>query len=496
MKKYLLFDLDGTLTDPKVGITSCVQYALESFGIEEPDLDKLEPFIGPPLKDSFMEFYQMSEEDAQKAVEKYRERFKTIGLFENEVYEGIPQMLHTLQSKGLFLAVASSKPTVYVEQILEHFNLTKYFKVIVGSELDGTRVNKEEVVEEALKRLFGEAPIDPKQVYMIGDRKFDIQGAKALHVESVGVTYGFGGVEELKEAKADYIVRSVEELKEFLLRGVEEAIATQKRRRVGIWDLAFPFLMFIIVKKLAYQVLDIMLANISEFFTGSLADFLIMRDDTGVVVGYTGNAVNIMVILSFVAAAVAIWRIAKLLIAQAAKDMKLSHLKPEPPVNYIIMGAMCAGAVLGINLMFILTETMTVAKVPQSLFWIGLILYGIVAPIAEEILFRGIIYNYMKRMFKLNMAIIMSSLLFGIYHGDYIQGIYGFILGCIIAYAYEYFGSFYVPVAIHIGCNLLAYSLGSIEFISKAFFSWPVCVICLVVAVGGMIALNKKKRIV
>ena len=257
LKKYLLFDLDGTLTDPKVGITSCVQYALESFGIEEPDLDKLEPFIGPPLKESFMEFYQMSEEDAQKAVEKYRERFKTTGLFENEVYEGIPQMLHTLQSKGLFLAVASSKPTVYVEQILEHFNLAKYFKVVVGSELDGTRVNKEEVVEEALKRLFGETPIDSKQVYMIGDRKFDIQGAKAFNVESVGVSYGYGGVEELKEAKADYIVRSVEELKEFLLRGVEEALAAKKRNRVGIWDLAFPFLMFIIVKKLAFQFLSL-----------------------------------------------------------------------------------------------------------------------------------------------------------------------------------------------------------------------------------------------
>ena len=127
MKKYLLFDLDGTLTDPKLGITTCVQYALKSFGVEETDLDKLEPFIGPPLKDSFMQFYGMSEEQAETAVAKYRERFQDIGLFENEVYAGVPQMLHTLQSKGLFLAVASSKPTVYVERILEHFKIRKYF---------------------------------------------------------------------------------------------------------------------------------------------------------------------------------------------------------------------------------------------------------------------------------------------------------------------------------------------------------------------------------
>ena len=496
MKKYLLFDLDGTLTDPKVGITSCVQYALKSFGIEEPDLDKLEPFIGPPLKESFMEFYQMSEEDAWKAVEKYRERFTTTGLFENEVYEGIPQMLHTLQSKGLFLAVASSKPTVYVEQILEHFNLSKYFKVVVGSELDGTRVNKDEVVEEALKRLFGEAPIDHKQVYMIGDRKFDIEGAKALNVESVGVSYGYGGVDELKEAKADYIVRSVDELKEFLLRGVEEALAAKKRKRVGIWDLAFPFLMFIIVKKLAFQFLELGLLNISETLTGPLADFLIYRDETGVVAGYTGNALNIIGIFSFIVATVSIWKIANLMIRQADKEMKLSHLKPEPKVNYVILGVMTIGAALGINLLLILTNVMTIAEVPQSMFWIGIVFYGIVAPIAEEILFRGIIFNYTKRMFKLNMAIIISSLLFGVYHGNYIQGIYGFILGCLMAYAYEYFGNFYVPVAIHIGINLLAYSLGNIVAISNVFLSWPVCILCLVLAVGGMIILNKKKRII
>lgn len=123
MKKYLLFDLDGTLTDPKIGITTCVQYALHSFGIEEPDLDKLEPFIGPPLRDSFMEFYGFTPEQAEKAVAKYRERFQDTGIFENEVYAGIPEMLKNLQSNGYFLAVASSKPQVYVERILEHFDL-------------------------------------------------------------------------------------------------------------------------------------------------------------------------------------------------------------------------------------------------------------------------------------------------------------------------------------------------------------------------------------
>ena len=122
MKKYLLFDLDGTLTDPKVGICTCVQYALASFGIEAPDIDKLEPFIGPPLKDSFMQFYHMDSEQADAAIAKYRERYSEVGLFENTVYEGIPQMLRTLKAKGMLLAVASSKPTVFVERILQHFD--------------------------------------------------------------------------------------------------------------------------------------------------------------------------------------------------------------------------------------------------------------------------------------------------------------------------------------------------------------------------------------
>ena len=223
MKKYFLFDLDGTLTDPKEGITTCVQYALHSLGIEEPDLDRLESFIGPPLKDSFMEFYGMDEEQAQAAVKKYRERFNDKGLYENEIYPGIAPMLQMLSEKGFRLAVASSKPTVFVEKILEHFGIRQYFKVVVGSELDGSRTSKDQVVMEALRQLFGAKPILYHEVYMIGDRRFDVEGARAMKVESVGVTYGYGGMEELREAHADYIVESVEELREFLNRLEENA---------------------------------------------------------------------------------------------------------------------------------------------------------------------------------------------------------------------------------------------------------------------------------
>ncbi len=216
--KYFLFDLDGTLTDPKEGICKCVQFALKGMGIIEEDLDKLEPFIGPPLWDSFMQFYGLTREQADKAVEIYRKRFSTIGLFENEIYEGIAPLLKELKEAGHCLAVASSKPTVFVKQILKHFEIYDYFDAIVGSELDGTRVKKEEVVEEALRQIYEGGEPDKEHTYMVGDRKFDVEGAKAFSLKSVGVTYGYGGEEELREAGADYVVASVEELKELLLK--------------------------------------------------------------------------------------------------------------------------------------------------------------------------------------------------------------------------------------------------------------------------------------
>ena len=219
--KYLLFDLDGTLTDPKEGITTSVQYALRAFGIEEPDLDKLTPFIGPPLRESFMHFYGFGEEQAREAVEKYREWFRPKGVFQNSIYPGMKEMLEMLEESGKVLAVASSKPQVFVEQVLRHFEIYRYFRVIVGSELDGTRDAKEEVVEEALRQL-GVLDMEARERHrlcaMVGDRKFDIQGAKAHGLTGVGVRFGFALPGELEEEGAEYIAKTVEELQDFLCR--------------------------------------------------------------------------------------------------------------------------------------------------------------------------------------------------------------------------------------------------------------------------------------
>lgn len=212
MKQYLLFDLDGTLTDPMVGITSSVQYALEKFGIHVRYLKELIPFIGPPLAESFQKFYGFSKEDAEKAIQYYREYYAPKGIFENEVYEGIPEMLAHLTEAGFTLLVATSKPTVFARKVLKHFGMKDYFSFVGGSELDGSRTKKAEVISYILKTC----GIEAKEAIMIGDRRHDIEGGKACGLESVGVLYGYGTEQELTEAGADHIIRTVAELEDYL----------------------------------------------------------------------------------------------------------------------------------------------------------------------------------------------------------------------------------------------------------------------------------------
>lgn len=206
--QYLLFDLDGTLTNPEEGITKSVQYSLASFGIEADRKDLL-CFIGPPLWDSFMNFYGMSKEEADRAVAKYRERYVDIGVYENYAYEGVGELLQRLKELGYLLGVATSKPEIMAHKVLEKYELAEYFDVICGSELDGRRAKKSEVIEETLRRF---STIDRKQVLMIGDTKFDIRGAKEAGMDSCGVYYGFAEPGDLEVCGAEYVVRTVREL--------------------------------------------------------------------------------------------------------------------------------------------------------------------------------------------------------------------------------------------------------------------------------------------
>ena len=210
-QKHIIFELDGTLTDPMMGITKSVRFALNYYGIEVKDLNDLLPFIGPPLRDSFKEYYGFDEAKANEAVEKYREYYKTDGIFDNKVYQGMVECLQTLKDNGKKLYVATSKPEFFAKQIIEHFSLSKYFEYVGGSEFN-SREKKAEVIEYVLKTN----QIDNDDVIMVGDRKHDIIGAHENKIPCVGVLYGYGTEDELKEYQADYLVSTVEELTELL----------------------------------------------------------------------------------------------------------------------------------------------------------------------------------------------------------------------------------------------------------------------------------------
>ena len=210
MKSYefILFDLDGTLTDPGVGITNSVSYALSKFGISVEDKRELYSFIGPPLIDSFKAYYGFSEEDAKKAVSYYREYFRSDGMFENTVYDGVQETLEELKKRGKKLIVATSKPEEFAEKILEHFDLKKYFYGVAGASMDEKRNKKEDVIAYAIDRF----DIVPEKAVMIGDREYDVFGGRTFGMYTVGVLFGYGSKEELEAAGADAIVSDFSEL--------------------------------------------------------------------------------------------------------------------------------------------------------------------------------------------------------------------------------------------------------------------------------------------
>lgn len=213
MYQNILFDLDGTLTDPGIGITNSVMYALKKFQIEVEDRTTLFKFIGPPLKASFEKYYGFSKEESELALQYYREYFKPKGLYENQVYKGVRELLTELKSRNKTLILATSKPEEFAIEILKHFDLYPYFDFVAGATMDSSRVKKEDVILYALQS-YGIS--DLSSAIMIGDREHDILGAKQVGLDSIGVLYGYGDYEELKEAGATYIAEDTNDILKFI----------------------------------------------------------------------------------------------------------------------------------------------------------------------------------------------------------------------------------------------------------------------------------------
>lgn len=503
MYRYILFDLDGTLTDPKEGICKSVQYALADAGIHVENLDLLEPFIGPPLKDSFMEQYHMQPEAAERAVCKYRERFEKTGLYENELYPGIQELLAELKGRGRKLAVASSKPTVFVERILDYFNIKQYFEVYVGSELDGRRVRKEEVVEETLGQLFCGNPVNHEDCIMIGDRKYDVEGAAANGIFALGAAYGYGGRRELEEAGANGIVDSVGELLTFLTNTGEPPWRNQTALRFParprgkgltrsqIWDMLYPLLLYWIICNVVMVIGAVLLQLIcagrgmepEQLGLGLLSRLSIYLNGFGFLL-----TIPIMVGLSKKDGSFPLWKRK----GSSGKFLALIFSMS------IIMGASSA---LALNIALSRIDfsslssvyTETAARQYSVPLLSGLLIYGLVTPIAEELLFRGVLYARLKKYFPVRTAIVLSAFIFGVYHGNLVQGIYAFFLGLLITVCYEHFKDFRIPVLFHSAANIsvfLATHSGSTE---TAINSGLNCLIFTIISAMTLYRLMKIK---
>lgn len=214
MYKYVLFDLDGTLTDSAPGIINCIKYACGKMGLLIPSDEVLLSFVGPPLKDMMAKVFSLSDSDSEKMVAFYRERFSTVGLFENSVYPGVTDMLKRVKDQGLKTALATSKPKVFAERICDKFGLVKYLDVLEGSLLSGEKVKKEDVMRSALFALGA----DREKSIMVGDRSFDIEAAKKLKTDSLAVTYGYAEEGEIRGSCPTYTASTPEEAADIILR--------------------------------------------------------------------------------------------------------------------------------------------------------------------------------------------------------------------------------------------------------------------------------------
>jgi len=495
MWNTILFDLDGTLTDSAEGITKSVQYALDHLGIREEDLKKLECFVGPPLKEQFMKHYGFTNAQAAEAVVLYRERYASIGIMENRPYQGIKEMLQSLKERGYVLGVASSKPTYFVKKILDYFELTSYFNVVIGSEMDGRRTDKWEVIEEALSQL--DLGLGREQVLMVGDREHDILGARKAGVTCVGVSYGYGGTSELKKAGAQKIAGSVQELRSYLLEGDRGNISEIKERNPRskenlpwkIFRVAYPigihFGSSLVVSFLLGIMITILYMINPGFFSGSMED-TIMRYSLWMV--GVGNLIAVPFL---------IW----CFIRDKRETFGRLSGKTVKSILFAIFFTVACSQIIGAIMLLLrldvlfpsYSQSMNEMLYNQSL-WGQLLVLGVLAPIAEELTFRGLVFKRLEDYMDVKWAVLLSGFLFGAYHGNIFQFIYAFVLGIVLALLYHYSKSIWVPIAGHAATNI--YSVIQSELMSGVpeVFYLLFLLICVVIVVVGIWYLRRTSR--
>lgn len=473
MWNTVLFDLDGTLTESGEGIMKSARYALHLMGIDVTDYNDLRSFVGPPLRDSFKSYGNMTDEEAEQAVVYYRQRFVPIGLYENQLYPGITDCLDKLKARHFTLAVASSKPEEMVWKVLKYFHIDQYFTAVVGSFADGRRTDKAAVIEECILKL-GMTNLKDEIVY-VGDRKYDIEGAKTVGVASIGVLYGYGSFEELQGCRPTLMADSPKMLSELLLHQAE-APAFQSQEVNGpyygtrqkayrpyesvmmkIWRIIYPLLIYLGISMII-SVSGSIIYSVISFFTGSSS-----------VSGLSNGLLNLAVPLTGIADAAAL----PIMYLLYRKDETRRKIYPSAggtmrktqwnALTIVLSALFIVAAAILIDLLIAVTgigNDASYQQVNEELYSASLpvqiLVLSIIGPLLEEMLLRGVIFRRLSDYISPVWAIIISAVIFGVYHGNLVQGVFAGILGIFLALLYERFGTIWVAVAGHMANNLYA----------------------------------------
>ena len=563
MWNTVLFDLDGTLTESGEGITRCVQYALrKEFDIQVENLHDLDCFVGPPLKEQFKSYANLSDEEADRAIRAYRERYRTRGIYENRLYDGIVPLLDSLVREGMVLGLSSSKPTEFCREILRYFGIEQYFRVIVGSEMNGARVRKVDVVNEALNQL-GMSGLR-RYAVLVGDRKYDVEGAKEAGIGSIGVTFGYGSREELERAWPDCIVDNTEELRNVLIGQLQDArkkgeVPAEMRPAYAVPQPGaqpFPGNGYVWygdaeadgyyfppqgyypsqirnyppqgyhVPPPVYAPYPNVSANVSarpEYYgmprrestiykiwriaypllidfgisvlvtNAALAIILFLTNDPVNYIGvFERNSLIILGIQDFLLCLVCLF----LLRGDERKRMHEGRpdrlLVPNQATfgQYIVVILFATGLSAVINMLtsWLPIESETYNSLESTISsaspFIQLTAICIIGPIAEELLFRGIIFRRLRDYIGTAGAAVLSGVIFGAVHGNLVQGIYAGLFGIVMALLYEHYGTIWIVIVVHIVNNMLA------SFADPFILSMPttgqfiysvICILCVCV---------------
>jgi len=519
MWNTILFDLDGTLTDSGEGIEKSAQYSLSRFGIQIQDPLALRHFVGPPLTESFR-LYGIPESEMNHAIGWFRERYSAVGVYENKLYPGIRELLEFLRSRGYTLAVATTKVEDMAHEVLRYFGIEQYFKAVVGGTPDGSRFEKWDVINETLKVLGMENRRD--EVLYIGDRKHDIIGARKSGIASVGVLYGYGSYQELTAEKPSAVINTVEDIGRWLTE-IQPAPVNRAGTQFSqggplpemqfreaplpyrhpwtvspcarnasidghegvwmkIWRCLYPALIYFAIANII-AVIGLMILSVSYFAGGGSASAESMTD---YLLGQT-------VLLTGIGAAAAIPLLAFFFLRDERRRSIYSFTKgilqdQEWKIPKILCSTIfCVAASDLISYLVDLTnlssvdpayqqvaQALSMPSVPVQIF--AVVIFG---PIAEELVFRGLIFRRLRDYLNPMWAILISGVAFGVYHGNLVQGIFAGLLGMLLALVYEKSGTIIVPIAAHMGNNLMSVLAGCFGIDTVSVFELVTAVILL-----------------